>query len=97
MIMSDDDDLLKTPEEMQVEVETPCFIATAAYGSPLHYKLDIIRNWRDESLGRTAFGQSLIKLYYTLSPPCAKVVSRSTRLRRLVRSVLNPFVSKLQR
>ncbi|MFX0171614.1 MAG: CFI-box-CTERM domain-containing protein [Candidatus Hodarchaeota archaeon] len=93
-----DDDLLKTPEEMQVEeTPPPCFIVTAAYSSPLHYKLDVLRKWRDDSLRRTIFGQSLIKLYYTLSPPCAKLVSRSTHLRRLVRSVLNPFISKLQR
>lgn len=90
-----DDDIDRVPGKYQRE--EGCFIATAAYGSPLHYKLDFLRNWRDESLGRTIFGQSLIKLYYILSPPCAKLVSRSNRMRRLVRSIINPFISKLRR
>ncbi|MFX1284709.1 MAG: CFI-box-CTERM domain-containing protein [Promethearchaeota archaeon] len=73
-----------------------CFIATAAYGDPLHLKLDILRGWRDESLGKTSFGNSIIKLYYKLSPPFAGIITRSNVMRKVIRKFINLFIDRIQ-
>ncbi len=74
-----------------------CFIATAAYGSSLYPELNILRIWRDNTLGRNRFGQVVISLYYTLSPPFASIITRSHAMRRAVRGVLNPIIKSIYR
>ena len=69
-----------------------CFIATAAYGDNLHWKIDVLRSWRDKSLTKNKFGRSFIRLYYSTSPPVAKIIEKSSILRVIVRFFLNPIV-----
>lgn len=73
-----------------------CFVATAAYGSPLASQLDTLRGFRDLKLIPNVFGRGLVGCYYRLSPPLAKVIVRSNRLRALVRFYLNPIVNALK-
>jgi uncharacterized repeat protein (TIGR01451 family) len=68
-----------------------CFIATAAYGSPLAEKLDTFREFRDAVLLKTAVGAALVDLYYTVSPPIADQVAAHPALAGLVRVVLTPI------
>ena len=72
-----------------------CFIATAAYGTPYDSKIDVLRNWRDDSLREFAIGRTFIKIYYFLSPPIAKIVSKSKILRAIVRIILSPIIHVL--
>jgi len=76
-----------------VKSYTMCFIATATYGTPLHPKLNILRDFRDEYLSKTSVGRALIKTYYKISPPFAKLISKSSKLRTLSKKILNPLVS----
>jgi len=69
-----------------------CFIATAAYGTPYAKEIDVLRDFRDDTLMTNAAGRAFIRLYYVLSPPIAKVIGRSELLRKFVRNALNPLV-----
>ena len=56
-------------------VDFRCFIATAAYGSPLHQDLRLFRKFRDRVLLRHPIGQYVVQLYYRWSPPLADFLS----------------------
>jgi hypothetical protein len=69
----------------------PCFIATAAYGSPLAPELDVIRAFRDQYLP-----DPVVDTYYFLSPPAANWLSRHEKMRAVVRSLLYPLVKIME-
>jgi len=69
-----------------------CFIATAAYGSPLHPHIDILREFRDKHLMTNKTGRTLVKLYYKYSPPIAKLIARNKAVKITIRIVLLPLV-----
>jgi uncharacterized repeat protein (TIGR02543 family) len=70
-----------------------CFIATAAYGSPLHPHLDILRDFRDKYLMPNGFGQKLVELYYRYSPSIANFIARHKVLKAAVRVNLLPVIA----
>jgi uncharacterized repeat protein (TIGR01451 family) len=69
-----------------------CFIATAAYGSPLEPHVVALRNFRDRYLQQTNLGRAFIAFYYRHSPPIADLVAAHDLLRLLVRAILTPVV-----
>ncbi len=73
-------------------VDETCFIATAAFGSELDPRLDVLRAFRDEVLARTVAGRALVKAYYAHSPSAAAYIAERPRLRALVRLLLLPLV-----
>jgi uncharacterized repeat protein (TIGR01451 family) len=73
-----------------------CFIATAAYGSPLEAHVQVLREFRDHYLQRTAVGRAFIRFYYRHSPPVAAVIARHEWLRLLVRCLLGPLVLAIE-
>lgn len=70
----------------------PCFIATAAYGSSLAEEVQILRQFRDVHLAKTALGRRIITLYETHSPPFANFISRHETARSVTRVLLWPLV-----
>jgi len=70
-----------------------CFIATAAYGSPLHPHLDILRDFRDRYLITNKPGHVLVNFYYKHSPFVAELIAKHKVLRIAVRIKLLPFVA----
>ena len=74
-----------------------CFIASAAFGTSLYPRLNILRNWRDETLNKSKFLRQSIKFYYSLSPPFAQIVTRSRVLRKITQRILGPIISTLYR
>lgn len=76
-----------------VEGLVPCFIASAAYGSPLASELDGLRDVRDARLLTNPAGSAFVDTYYRLSPAIADKVSRSPALGAAVRAVLKPVIS----
>jgi hypothetical protein len=70
----------------------PCFIATAAYGTPLATEIDVLREFRDSKLNMNLIGRRLVTLYYTISPPLANIIARSERMRAFVRFNLTPII-----
>jgi hypothetical protein len=69
-----------------------CFIATAAYGSPLDSRVLLLRAFRDKYLASDRIGQSLIRWYSSVSPPAAERVRESPFLRGVVGGILWPIV-----
>jgi hypothetical protein len=69
-----------------------CFIATAAYGSPLEPHVQALRAFRDRYLQRSALGRAFIRFYYRHSPPVAAFIAEHAWLRSLVRTLLTPLV-----
>ena len=53
-----------------------CFIATAAYGSPLHRNLRGLRWFRDGLANLHPAGNAMVEAYYRLSPPVAAWISK---------------------
>ena len=69
-----------------------CFIATAAYGSPLAQEVQILRRFRDRYLLTRAPGRLVVATYYLLSPPLARWIAAHGSLRAAVRAPLRPIV-----
>jgi hypothetical protein len=81
-------------EEIWEDVKkTPCFIATAAYDSPTHPHVRILREFKDEYLMTRKWGRKLVGLYYRYSPPMADFISSNKILKFPVRHSLQPFVT----
>jgi len=70
-----------------------CFIATAAYGTPMAEEIQILREFRDEYLLANPLGQALVGLYYRVSPPIAEFITEHPGLKPIVRAGLLPAVA----
>jgi hypothetical protein len=70
-----------------------CFVATAAYGSPLHPFVGTLRSFRDEILSKLSAGRWLIAQYYARSPAAAGAIEDSPILKNAARVALLPAVA----
>lgn len=74
-----------------------CFIAAAAFGSPMAEEIDILREFRDEILLPNGFGAAFVSLYYKSSPPIADFISQHEFLKTIVREgFVAPIVAILE-
>jgi subtilisin family serine protease len=72
--------------------DSRCFIATAAYGTSLHPRVNALRSLRDRYLLTNIPGRYIVGIYYRFSPPLANFISRHEAVRSLTRIVLQPLV-----
>jgi len=70
-----------------------CFIATAAYGTPMAEEIEILREFRDGYLLTNPLGQGLVEFYYKVSPPMAEFITEHPSLKPIVRAGLVPAVA----
>ena len=69
-----------------------CFIATAAYGSPMEPHVKVLREFRDRFLLTNPVGRAFVDLYNTYSQPVADFIARHDTARSVVRWSLLPLV-----
>ena len=74
-----------------------CFIATAAFGTPMDNEVRYLRAFRDQYLLTNAAGRQFVELYYAVSPPIADYIREHDALRALVRAGLRPLVALSER
>ena len=78
---------------LAITVPPVCFIATAAYGTPMAEEIQILREFRDEYLLTNWVGQALVDIYYGTSPPVAEFITEHPSLKPVVRAGLLPAVA----
>ena len=86
--------------KLEVKEKFDCFIATAAYGSPLAPQVAFLRHVRDQGLRRSRIGSVFIdafeSIYYKFSPYVAEAMHRNPRFKRRMRwLVVAPIVKLL--
>ncbi len=73
-----------------------CFIATAAYGNSQDPQVSILRNFRDQYLLKSKWGQKFVQWYYLVSPEIANKIKTNPWLRAVTRVILWPIVGAAQ-
>lgn len=69
-----------------------CFIATAAYDSPIDPHVKILCRLRDKYLLTNKFGRSFVNIYYSYSPELANFISQNESLKVVTRLCLLPII-----
>jgi len=69
-----------------------CFIATAAFGSPLAGQVQILRQFRDLYLMTNDFGRQFVSWYYRNGPEAANYIKDKPLLKAAVRVALYPLI-----
>lgn len=69
-----------------------CFIATAAYGSPIGEELNQLRWFRDQILLSNSYGRLFVEKYYKYSPTIAQWIEKNDFAKAAVRTTLRPIV-----
>jgi len=80
-------------EEVPPSPIVRCFIATAAYGTPMAEEIQILREFRDEYLLTNLMGQALVDFYYKVGPLIAEFITEHQSLKPIVRAGLVPAVA----
>jgi len=75
---------------------SPCFVATAAYGSPLDARIRALRRFRDRQLLPSAPGRALVALYEAIGFRLAAWIADDEGRRAVARAVLTPIVSLVE-
>lgn len=71
----------------------PCFVATAAYGSPLADEIWALRRFRDRYLMTNPAGRAFVDVYYSVGPYAADIITEHPWLRTTTRILLTPVVA----
>ncbi len=80
----------KPPEPRDLPVR--CFIATAAYGSPLAKEVGVLCRFRDRYLLTNQPGRWFVRNYYRFSPPLAGFISHHPVFKTATRIMLLPLI-----
>jgi hypothetical protein len=71
----------------------PCFVATAAYGSPLADEIWALRRFRDRYLMTNPAGRAFVDTYYAVGPYAADIIAEHPWMRTTTRILLTPLVA----
>jgi hypothetical protein len=64
-----------TPPQDFQQIDTNCFVATAAWGANWYDQVAALRGLRDRALRGNTFGRAFIAFYYAYGPTMAKLVA----------------------
>ncbi|MCP4970060.1 MAG: tetratricopeptide repeat protein [Arcobacter sp.] len=91
-------DLNFIPNSQPQSNSTGCFIATAVLGDYKHPYILTFHKYRNEVLKKELFGRFFINFYYNISPPIAKLISKSSFSRKILLKILiKPIYLKLSK
>jgi serine/threonine protein kinase len=87
----------KKKEKEKVKASKPnksshCFLSTAAYGTPTHPRLDLLRWFRDSTLRPSKSGRKLLAHYYKNSPAIAYQLEEMPIRKEMIRWVIEAAV-----
>jgi hypothetical protein len=80
------------PPDRNCNGSDDCFIATAAFGTPVAKKIDLLRSFRDDHLMKTPMGRRAVDFYYRNAEPWARWIARHDTLRTISRALLAPVL-----
>ena len=69
-----------------------CFIATAAFGTPMAKQVEVLKQFRDQYLLTNTAGRYFVDNYYKFSPPVAGYIAENSALKSIVRVSLYPLI-----
>ena len=69
-----------------------CFVATAAYGTPMAEEAMVLRQFRDQYLLPNEAGAVFVGFYYEYGPHLAEYISDDENLKSFVRTGLRPLI-----
>jgi hypothetical protein len=69
-----------------------CFVATAAWNTPVAPAVTWLRRYRDRHMLTNEGGKALVALYYEVGPEAASIIRHSEPLRAVARVLLLPLV-----
>lgn len=81
-----------TTPAVEFTTVSPCFVATAAYGTPMADEIGVLRRFRDRHMRSNALGEALVETYYEVGPTIAGWVGADESRREVVRTLLSPIV-----
>lgn len=73
-----------------------CFVATAAFGTPMANDVQLLRRFRDVALRSNVLGELAVETYYTFGPGLAAFIGDSDVLRTTARSALQPIIDRVR-
>lgn len=73
-----------------------CFVATAAFGTPLQAEIQILREWRDSELSFSLAGRQFIDIYYKVGPHIARLVEKNKFIARISRSIIRQAIKYIK-
>ncbi|OLO26334.1 hypothetical protein BTR23_23510 [Alkalihalophilus pseudofirmus] len=74
-----------------------CFVATAAYGTPLAEEINILRNYRDTVLRYSKTGKKFIAFYYTYGPYLASFINKNPLFKKPIRGLIQVVIRQLKK
>ncbi len=82
-----------TTPAIQFTTVSPCFVATAAWGTPMAAEIGALRRFRDRHLLTNTVGRAFVSAYYAIGPHIADVIREHDTLRSATRTLLAPAVA----
>ena len=80
-------------EQRMFATVTPCFVATAAYGTPLASEISSLRRLRDRHMANNVLGRAFVSAYGSVGPKLAGIIRQHEGLRAASRALLAPAVA----
>ena len=69
-----------------------CFVATAAFETPLANEIYVLRNFRDQTLRYSSFGRSFISVYYSYGPYIARFIDKHPIFKKPIRILIKASI-----